>query len=134
MILVRGGYIFGSNTTKELYLQGGREMKTRNLFSAVIRAVPFVVVYCSAAVADDMDYQWQMQPLFSPTQQQMQLEDQGNVIIYRGVKSIDIALAMDRYFDRIDNMMFVNTVQTDDDGEPVVDTTTGEPVVDDDGC
>jgi hypothetical protein len=134
MILVRVGYILDSNTTKELYLQGGREMKTRNLFSAVIRAVPFVAVYCSAAVADDMDYQWQMQLLFSPTQQQMQLEDQGNVIIYRGVKSIDIALAMDRYFDRIDNMMFVNTVQTDDDGEPVVDTTTGEPVVDDDGC
>jgi hypothetical protein len=107
-------------------------MKTRNVFSAVLLAVPFVAVFGSAAVADDMDYQWQMQLLFSPTQQQLQLENQGEIIIYRGVKSIDIALAMDRYFDRIDNMMFVNTVQTDDDGEPVVDPTTGEPEVDDD--
>lgn len=107
-------------------------MKTRNVCNAVFLVVPFVTVFSSAAVADDLDYEWQKQLLFSPSQQQLQLEDQGEVFIYRGVKSIDIALAMDRYFDRIGNMMFVNTVQTDDDGEPVIDPTTGEPEVDDD--
>jgi hypothetical protein len=39
---------------------------------------------------------------------------------------------MDRYFGRIENMMFVNTVQTDAEGEPIVDSSSGEPVIDDD--
>ena len=107
-------------------------MVTRNVLFAVLWAVQCSAVICSAALAGEADDQWQKQMLFAPSDQQLQLEQQGRVLIYSGIKSADIVLAMDSYFERIDNMMFVNTVQTNEDGEPVIDSDTGEPVIDDD--
>jgi hypothetical protein len=107
-------------------------MNTRTVFSTVFWAVQFTVVYCSVATASDTNEQWQQQMLFSPTRQQVQLEQNGRVMIYSGIKSADITLAMDRYFGRIENMMFVNTVQTNAEGEPIIDSSSGEPVIDDD--
>jgi hypothetical protein len=41
--------------------------------------------------------------------------------------------AMDKQFDRIQNMMFVGTIVTDVQGEPVVDDQ-GDVIAEDDGC
>jgi hypothetical protein len=108
-------------------------MDTRNVLRGTVLGVQMAAVFCTAALAsDDADYQWQKHMLFSPSNQQLQLEALGRVFIYAGIKSADIDLAMDRYGDRIENMMFVNTVWTDADGELVIDSSTGEPVTDDD--
>jgi hypothetical protein len=107
-------------------------MSTRNVLYASFWVILYGAVCGSLAMASDADEQWQKQMLFAPTDQQLQLEQQGRVLIYSGIKSADIVLAMDSYFERIDNMMFINTVQTNKDGEPIIDSDTGEPVIDDD--
>ncbi len=41
---------------------------------------------------------------------------------------------MDKHFNRIDNMMFVSTIVTNDSGEIAYDENSGEPQVEDDDC
>ena len=43
-------------------------------------------------------------------------------------------LQFNEQYDRIESMMFVNTVVTDDDGVPLTDPKTGEFLVENDGC
>jgi len=90
-------------------------MNTQNVLRTIVVGIQIVTGFGGAAVAsDDADYYWQM--LFEPSDQQLQLENLGQVIVYNGIKSSDIDFAMDTYFDRIDNMMFVNTVLTNEEG------------------
>jgi hypothetical protein len=113
--------------------QGEWAMKTHHVLRDVVVGFQLVAGLCTAALASDSaDYYWQRQMLFEPSDQQLQLEDRGQVFIYQGIKSADIDLAMDSHYDRIDNMMFVNTVWTNEGGEPIIDPYTGNPVVDDD--
>jgi len=108
-------------------------MNTRNVFGLVVMGVQLAVGFCTATWAsEDADYQWQKQMLFDPSSQQLQVEHRGQVFIYDGIKSVDIELAMDSSYDRIENMMFINTVWTNSEGEPLTDPVTGEPLVDDD--
>ncbi|MGD2056235.1 MAG: hypothetical protein PVJ15_05460 [Gammaproteobacteria bacterium] len=72
--------------------------------------------------------------LYTPSEQQLELEKKGRVMIYDGLRSAQINKALDRSFDRIGSMMFVNTVVTDDEGVPVHDPETGLVMVEDDGC
>ncbi len=51
-----------------------------------------------------------------------------------GILEKQIAKAMDTWFDRIESMMFVRTVITDDAGEVQRNKDTGEVVIEDDGC
>jgi hypothetical protein len=78
-------------------------------------------------------YQWQIARLMTPTVEQQKREQSGHVFIYEGLKDKDIELALDTQHNRIEYMMFVNTIRTDEDGEPLIDPDTGE-VVTDDGC
>ena len=108
-------------------------MNTRNVFGIVVVGVQLAAGLCTTAWAsDDVDNNWHKQMLFEPTGQQLQQEHLGQVFIYDGIKSADIELAMDSSYDRIENMMFINTVWTNSEGEPLIDQTTGEPLVDDD--
>lgn len=75
---------------------------------------------------------WQLQVLWEPTQGQLDRESRGAVMIYDGLTDKQVDQAMEVQFDRIDSMMFIRTVETDEEGEPVVDEETGEPVTDDD--
>jgi hypothetical protein len=43
------------------------------------------------------------------------------VKIYEGMKDLEFEHAMTHHFNRIQGMMFVNTVVTDDDGGPLKD-------------
>jgi len=108
-------------------------MFTRKVLVVVLFGLQGVAGFCGIAWAGgDADYAWQQQMLFEPSQQQLQQEKLGRVFIYDGIKSVDIDLAMDSNYDRIGNMMFVNTVWTSSDGEPLTDPYTGQPIVDDD--
>ena len=75
---------------------------------------------------------WQLQVLWEPTQGQLDREARGAVMIYDGLTDKQVEQAMEVQFERIDSMMFIRTVETDEEGEPVVDEETGEPVTDDD--
>ena len=77
---------------------------------------------------------WQTRMLFTPSEQQLAIESKGRVMIYDGMRSADVEKALDETFDRIDSMMFVNTVVTDAEGVPVHDPETGQLLVEEDGC
>jgi len=55
-------------------------------------------------------------------------------MIYDGLKDTQIRKAMDTQFDRIESMMFVRTVVTNEEGNVERDSESGQVVVEDDGC
>ena len=92
-------------------------------------------VFSHAIPADDASKQsWQLSLLFNPGEHQYEMERRGRVFIYDGLRDSDIKRAFNEQYDRIESMMFVNTVVTDDDGVPLTDPKTGEFLVENDGC
>jgi hypothetical protein len=45
-----------------------------------------------------------------------------------------VAKALDTQFGRIESMIFVRTIVTNDEGNAVHDNETGQVIVEDDGC
>ncbi len=102
------------------------------------RFVPSLLVVCGLAgpvngpaVAGDA---WQERLLLDPPASQLRQEARGRVMIYDGLTDARIEQAMDTQFERIDSMMFVRTIVTDDNGAILRDEDTGSAVVEDDGC
>ena len=91
-------------------------------------------VFSHSALADDPQQSWQLSLLFNPGDHQHEMERSGRVFIYDGLRDTVIEQALDEQYDRIEGMMFVNTVVTDEDGVPLTDPETGELVVENDGC
>jgi hypothetical protein len=77
-------------------------------------------------------YEFQLEQLMEPSEEQLQLEKEGYVFIYDGLKESDIQLVLDKYYDRIGSMMFINVIWTDEAGNPVVDPVSGLVLADDD--
>ena len=78
---------------------------------------------------------WQEEMLFNPTSGQLETErSRDRIMIYQGLKDVQVAQAMDQQFDRIEHMMFTGTVVTDDLGQAAIDPNTGEAIVEADGC
>ena len=77
---------------------------------------------------------WQLKQIFSPTPAQLKLEQLGRVTTYDGLRDTDVEHAMDAQFDRVDRMMFIRTVITDDVGQPQRDEKTGAEITEDDDC
>ena len=75
----------------------------------------------------------QLKNLFEPSQSQLRRETKGHIYIYDGLTDRLVNQAMDKQFDRIQNMMFVGTIVTDTQGEPAVDDH-GDVIAEDDGC
>ena len=86
------------------------------------------------AMSDPLGEDWQRQRLFDPTEHQLQQEQKGQIFVYVGLTDQDVVRAMDEHFDRVESMMFANTIVTDESGEPKRDEATGSVVVEDDGC
>lgn len=77
---------------------------------------------------------WQMVRLFEPTQADLLAEARGRVMIYEGLTDRDVERAFDEQFDRLEHMMFIRVVVTDDSGK-ARRSETGEIVTEsDDGC
>jgi len=105
----------------------------------IINNVLFILamssVFSHSALADDDPQQsWQLSLLFNPGDHQYEMERRGRIFIYDGLRDTVIDQALDEQYDRIEGMMFVNTVVTDDDGVPMTDPETGELLVENDGC
>jgi hypothetical protein len=77
---------------------------------------------------------WQEKQLYQPSEQQLAREESGAVTILSGFTDREVVAALDQQFDRVEHMMFINTVVTDHSGEAKQDEDTGKPVVEDDGC
>ena len=77
---------------------------------------------------------WQLALLMNPSEQQQKVEERGRVMIYDGMHTAVINRALDEQFDRIDHMMFTNTILTDEAGNPLRDPETGLVMVEEDGC
>jgi len=108
-------------------------MKTHLKPMALLGAAVAIGLFAGqAGAAGDPLYEWQIERLLHPTEKQVAWERKGNVFIYWGLKESDIDLAWRTQPDRIEAMMFVNTIRTDANGEPRVDPETGELQVDDD--
>ena len=90
-----------------------------------------IIAHPASASADS----WQERILFNPTPAQLDMEkSRGRIMIYEGLKDVQVAEAMDSQFDRIEHMMFTGTVVTDEQGEVLIDEETGNAVTEDDGC
>ena len=77
---------------------------------------------------------WQQRLLHNPPESQLQAEERGRVMIYDGLKDTEVGAVLDSQFDRIESMMFVRTVITGEQGQARKDASTGEVMVEDDGC
>lgn len=93
-------------------------MQTLSLYySAILRVVVTLLVVSislillslsDSAVAGNSQHDWQLKRLLHPTVHQRESERAGQVFIYDGLSSKEIDKAMDKGFDRIGNMMFIN--------------------------
>ena len=70
--------------------------------------------------------------LFEPTESEMRNEAAGSVYIYEGMTDRAVNQAMEDEFERVEHMMFINTVRTDAEGKPLRDPDTGLIAADDD--
>ena len=61
------------------------------------------------------DYQYRM--LLNPSEEMLQAEKRGYIMIYDGLQDRVVEQAMTLQFDRIENMMFVGTKHLQEDGE-----------------
>ncbi len=98
----------------------------------IVYSTMIFLLYLSANSAEAGN--WQEEMLYHPTADQLVMEEEGRVMIYDGMTSRQISLALDTQFDRIGSMMFVRTVVTNDKGETMHDTDSGQKIVEDDGC
>ena len=108
-----------------------------NTNTSFFKSALFCLLLTSAAGVSygkemDLMYEFQLGQLIDPSEEQLNMESEGQVFIYDGLKDSDITLALDTQLHRMQSMMFVNVIWTDKDGQPVVDPYTGEIVTDDD--
>ena len=100
---------------------------------ARVGALLFVVLCAPAGAGQWEDAEaWQTDALQKPSPARLERERSGGVTIYDGLTDREVEGAFDTQFDRVQSMMFVNVVITDDEGEPLRDAVTGEMLSGDD--
>jgi len=104
--------------------------------SYINRAMFFLLLGAASSASfgneNELMYEFQLDQLLEPSDEQLHMESAGQVFIYDGLKESDIKLALDDQQHRMHSMMFVNVVWTDESGQPIIDPYTGEVVTDDD--
>ena len=108
-------------------------MKTvmRYLIPAILLMTGFYAEAATSTV-EDAQYKWQLRRLLKPSQYELEREAKGAVFVYQGLKDTDVEQAMDAHPERINRMMFVKVIHTDEQGIILRNPETGEPIVDDD--
>lgn len=76
----------------------------------------------------------QLRRLLEPTAAERAEERKGRIYIYESLTNQDIQRAMDQQFDRVESMMFIRVPKTDASGKVQKDRSTGEVLMEDDGC
>ncbi len=113
-------------------------MTPSHTFKFVVFADLLVTATFTAQAAEPvfrtMETSWQMTRLFAPGAAALAQEARGTVVIYEGIRDVDVERAMDEQFERLEHMMFVGTVITSEDGEPLQDPETGKLKTEDDDC
>ena len=102
--------------------------------SGGILTVVLAALTTVAAAEEDRMHDWQISMLFNPSEHQLEVEHKGRVMIYDGLYSAEVNQAMEQQFDRIEHMMFTNTIMTDEAGKPLRDPKTGLVMMEEDGC
>ncbi len=88
-------------------------------------------------MAQDPDqalHDWQVRRLMQPLPHELKKERSGSVYIYDGLTELEVDTSLNVHFDRIPYMMFVGTVKTDAQGEPLYDKASGEVIRESGGC
>ncbi|NWG39463.1 MAG: hypothetical protein HXY27_05805 [Hydrogenophilaceae bacterium] len=78
-------------------------------------------------------HQWQLRRLNQPTERERAQEIAGGIYIYDGLTDKEVDHALDRHFDRIENMMFMGTIKTLPTGDIQRDEK-GNAVTESGGC
>jgi hypothetical protein len=111
-------------------------MRTPSTFSGLTLIHPLLIVLpcatVAAAAADVSDIE--LRRLFNPTASELVAEAKGGIYIYEGLRDTDIQRAMDEQFDRVENMMFIRIIKTDESGQVQRNPDTGVVVTTNDGC
>lgn len=74
-----------------------------------------------------VSFDFQLQRLLAPTPAELQAEQEGSVFIYDSLEIGQVDEALDRHFERIQNMMFIRI-------HHLPPTAVGPAEVEDDGC
>lgn len=111
------------------------ERRTDMKDTIIIPILVIITAFLSRPVTVSAADSWQEKMLFNPSPAQLETEQKrARIMIYHGLKDMQVTSAMDDQFDRIEHMMFTGTVVTDSRGETLIDEETGETKVEDDGC
>jgi len=113
---------------------GGNTMKLFTHKTAITAAMLITMAPAQAAYSGSVYERWQLQRLLQPSDTQLKQEQKGKIFIYEGIKDKDISRVMGEQFDRVETMMFIGTVVTDEYGQPQTDPETGLAMIEDDGC
>lgn len=89
--------------------------------TVIIAAITALIAIKSAQAEDTYQYR----VLFTPSENQLEAESRGHIMIYDGMQLSEVNLAMDEHYDRIENMMFVRTV---------IPVEFGDDEIEEDGC
>lgn len=104
----------------------------RSAAITIVSAALLVALTAPAAATDVREIE--LRRLLQPTAAEQQDEAHGRVYIYDGLRDTDIEHAMDQEHARIENMMFIRTKLTDEQGEVRKDPETGAELIADDDC
>jgi hypothetical protein len=116
-------------------MKGSRRREMNRKIYNLLAILVISTIFSNSLLADGAPARnWQLSLLFDPGEQQYDMERRGRVFIYDGLRDTEVERALDEQYDRVESMMFVNTVITDEDGLPLKDEDTGEMLVEDDGC
>jgi hypothetical protein len=119
----------------QCFRKGSRRREMDRMIHSLLIVLAMSSLFSNSTMAgDDPARNWQLSLLFNPGEQQYKMENRGRVFIYDGLRDTEVERALDEQYDRVESMMFVNTVITDEDGEPLRDKNTGEMLVENDGC
>jgi hypothetical protein len=105
-------------------------MKAGLVLPALTVAAAFGASPAQAADVSEIE----LRRLFDPTEAELAAEARGRIHIYEGLRDTDVQRALNEEFERVDSMMFIRTIQTDDTGEAKRNPDTGAAEVEDDGC
>lgn len=101
----------------------------------LLAGASLVIAPVPAALSDDTLLEsWQLNRLFNPDSAELHQEQRDTVFIYAGLTDRDVSRALDENFDRIESMMFIRTVVTNEQGDPKIDPDTGKTVTEDNDC